>query len=335
MASQKMEGFWEHLEKLVGHVEVDSTVRNVIDTGIEESQKLDPEDKAEVMDAAVYLACDIVTVAKGGEEAKAPRKRKMAAEQYIKQKVKEGLPAIETLLQYHEEAEKEEEGKPSSPKGKGKTTEPRRGHHVINNDVKKIYRDIIKKFINDNKGIFFVGKTYQNLVDDRIINESDSLVDPLPPDIKRQIEGMTVHRPADEIHTDRNSTNFGVAKVALLCYVSLILYDIVMSLAQNNNAMPEDLAHQMPRVVRIIDHNICRATRAKPHGVYVDYQALAWWRNARGNMELFHNCDHLVRHMFEEIVHAFPSKLELWGRWVFDIHRQCQGILPQWHTIPP
>ena len=48
---------------------------------------------------------------------------------------------------------------------------PRRGHHVINNGVKDIYRDIIKRFVDTFGTTYLDSNNYLNLVQLNIINE--------------------------------------------------------------------------------------------------------------------------------------------------------------------
>lgn len=66
MASQKTEEseFWESLENTFGRkIPIDPQVRYVINMAIKESRNQDPEERAEVVDDAMYLAHDFVNVA--------------------------------------------------------------------------------------------------------------------------------------------------------------------------------------------------------------------------------------------------------------------------------
>ena len=105
-------------------------------------------------------------------------------------------------------------------------TWPQRGHHVINNGVKKICRDIIKRFV-DNFGInCFRGNNYVNLVEQNIINEVNRGVlpvdcvlrtAPLPHATESEIENNTMYNPRGEKYTNyKNAEEFGQAKEVLL-----------------------------------------------------------------------------------------------------------------------
>lgn len=55
-----------------------------------------------------------------------------------------------------------------------KPMEPKRGHHVINNGVKRIFHDIIEKFFQEHMGRIFHENTYEDLVKDGVINENET-----------------------------------------------------------------------------------------------------------------------------------------------------------------
>ena len=87
MASAKTEEaeFWESLENMFDRkIPIDPKVRYVINEGIKKSRNLDPEKREEVIDAAVYLAHDIVTSAFRDErEAKVAFEAMKTAEDFI------------------------------------------------------------------------------------------------------------------------------------------------------------------------------------------------------------------------------------------------------------
>ena len=80
---------------------------------------------------------------------------------------------------------------------------PRRGHHVINNGVKDIYRDIIKRFVDTFGTTYLDSNNYLNLVQLNIINEvrmgglpADCVLRtaPMPHETRRKIEESTVYQ---------------------------------------------------------------------------------------------------------------------------------------------
>lgn len=92
MASAKTEEaeFWESLENMFDRkIPIDPQVRFVINEGIKESRNLDPEEREEVIDAAVYLAHDIVTSAfRDKREANVAFEAMKTAEDFIGKELK-------------------------------------------------------------------------------------------------------------------------------------------------------------------------------------------------------------------------------------------------------
>ena len=92
MASAKTEEaeFWESLENMFDRkIPIDPKVRYVINEGIKKSRNLDPEKREEVIDAAVYLAHDIVTSAfRDKREANVAFEAMKTAEDFIAKELK-------------------------------------------------------------------------------------------------------------------------------------------------------------------------------------------------------------------------------------------------------
>ena len=79
--------------------------------------------------------------------------------------------------------------------------DPKRSHHVINNGVKDIYRDIIKAFVDTFNQFYLEGYSYSNLINMNIINKVQSgglpadcvlRAAPLTDQVRKNIEKSTV-----------------------------------------------------------------------------------------------------------------------------------------------
>lgn len=113
MASKQ--GYCDGMQKMYGKkIPFDPEVKYVIDRGIEETRKMDPEEKARVIESAGYLAYDIMIVVSigGHKDAKVAKGAKQAAEKLIKDrvgKITKGAPCqyAKLLEEAKEAAEKE------------------------------------------------------------------------------------------------------------------------------------------------------------------------------------------------------------------------------------
>ena len=186
MASQKTEEseFWESLENTFGRkIPIDPQVRYVINMAIKESRNQDPEERAEVVDDAMYLAHDFVNVAfKDESDAEVAYVAVKTAKDFIN----EELESKGVKVPIDEETENETETKQTtdgniSPgdfleqfpgikklerKG-GPKEKPKEGkvNYVVNDGVINIYVNIIEKFVEVNKVKIFEDNDYQKLRD--------------------------------------------------------------------------------------------------------------------------------------------------------------------------
>lgn len=209
--------------------------------------------------------------------------------------------------------------------------DPRRGHHVINNGVKDIYRDIIQKFVN-TYGAAYLGKNnYSNLIDMKIINKVQSgglPVDcvlraaPLTNQVRQNIESGTVYTPEGQTYTNyQNAETFGMAKAFLLSKVHLLMRDICHSL-KNENKMPEDLNGKIAGVRTFIIKEFAR-------DVYVDEQARGWWEEEHGPEQdnALEGWIQEVERMIDKIAGLQIQLVVHWGQWVFRVSEGLDYIL--------
>lgn len=292
-------GFWHILDKVVGFIPVIGTVKDAIEAGVEEVKGNHAAAREKLIEAGVDLVADIVTVATLGAGAEVAAAGKMAAEEVLKQAAKGtvkttaeatalGLGKRAGAVVAARVAAKEALRRKGKPDNRPKTPEnpprePKRGHHVINNGVIRIFRDIIERFFEEHRGLIFLGRSYRELVEEGIINEAETPIlmashdQPLPPNICREIEMMVAYTPRGETHTDENDVIFGVSKVGLLNAVIHIVSHVFTSL-QETGRMPDlngGFLHQMQSMIGVIGFITQEPT--DQNGIYVDNQALRWW----------------------------------------------------------
>ena len=349
-------GFWHILDKVVGFIPVIGTVKDAIEAGVEEVKGNHAAAREKLIEAGVDLVADIVTVATLGAGAEVAAAGKMAAEEVLKQAAKGAVKttAEATALGLGKRAgavvaarvaAKEALRRKGKPDNRPKTPEnpprePKRGHHVINNGVIRIFRDIIERFFEEHRGLIFLGRSYRELVEEGIINEAETPIlmashdQPLPPNICHEIEMMVAYTPRGETHTDENDVNFGVSKVGLLNAVIHIVSHVFTSL-QETGRMPDlsgGFLHQMQSMIEVIAFITQEPTNE--NGIYVDNQALRWWLAGGGQMAQFIRCRDSVRDMFNSLASVRRAPEErlvcIWGREIFHIHRR----LVERHNLP-
>ena len=101
-ASRDEQDFCEGMETMFGQkIPFDSDVKYVIDEGIKESRRMNPEKRAQVIETAGYLVYDIMVVESLGDHADAEvaKGAKQAAESCIKKRLKEmKYPTVEETV---------------------------------------------------------------------------------------------------------------------------------------------------------------------------------------------------------------------------------------------
>ena len=203
--------------------------------------------------------------------------------------------------------------------------DPKRGHHVINNGVKDIYPDILKRFVDIYSKAFFGSNNYKNLGELGIMNEHGLPVDcvlgvaPLLPNTHTGIQNSTVYAPGREKHTNYgNAVKFGLAKLGLLTRVNILMHDICTSL-RDRKEMPNDLDEKMGELRQFISDKFNR-------DVFVDEQAKGWWEKerGRGGAKRLEDWTQEVERMLIKIAGEDNIQLVIhWGQWAF---RVAQGF---------
>ena len=113
-ADQEQEGFWEELEKQFDRqIPVEHEVRYALDTVFKSLDVFDPEEREEVIDAAVHIAYEIVTAVLRREDAK-----------QVQREVVDNM-SEEDKRKAEEEKKKAEEDKKKAEEDKKKAVEER------------------------------------------------------------------------------------------------------------------------------------------------------------------------------------------------------------------
>lgn len=310
-------GFCEEFEKLLKlteSIEIDGPVQNVIDVGVKQWRQEYPkpsfcasvEEENDIIDAALYLLVSIYAAKKSHRNGKQSKPEKI-----IRENIKNGMLPIENLRDLRRQMNKEKtKSKGGVPSSENKPTKPKRGHHVINNGVLKIHRDIAKQVIEGDDINYFNNRQYQELVNDNILDVNHSSINPLS-EIEKTIQNeMRVELP--ERDYDRNAENFGKFKNKLCDHVTKIIRIILTEGVVNDRSMTnlKNLIQQ-----EVCDLPICSA-------VFVDMDALSeWLREGKGKTKLsvFRDCANQVAQMFRDIMDV--DKLKNWVQIFFhDIH---------------
>lgn len=192
---------------------------------------------------------------------------------------------------------------------------PKRGHHVINNDVLNIYGDIIKKFVMTFGVSYFQSNNYSDLVAKNIINKDGLPVDcvlrtaPLQDETKRKIEESTVHFLKE---FDDNAVKFGQAKKNLLHHVTSSMRDICCSLKERK-LMPKKLEKNLDQLSTSI--------KSFNRDVFVDKIAREEWLKEEDNDDTsLENWIHQVEVMIANIADKDTIQLVVhWGQWAFRV----------------
>ncbi|PFX11801.1 hypothetical protein AWC38_SpisGene24349 [Stylophora pistillata] len=245
MASQTTEEaeFWERLENIFDRkIPIDPQVKYAMNEAIKETRKQEPDEAEEVINAVLYLAHDIVSVAFRDKDAEVAYDAKKIAADFIAKKLEESKKTVPSP----EETETESEAKgifnaKRSPgdfleqfvgikklERKGGPKEQENMYHIINIGVTNIYLDIIKKFVEENKQKIFHGNDYQTLKEKRehllhfksglptFQGSTHCLWNRVIHYLKNDIERFKVSFPSGETHSNECDEAFSKARKELL-----------------------------------------------------------------------------------------------------------------------
>ena len=360
MASPKMKEaeFWESLENMFGkELPVDPQVRYVIDMAIKESRNQKPEERAKVINAALYLAHDIVTVAlRGKNNAGVAFEAMETAEDFIRKKLqeaKEGKVPIDEETESKTETKQTTEGNISPgdfPEQfqKVKTVERKGGlkekpteekvDYVVNDGVINIYLNIIQKFVEVNRKEIFEDYDYQKLRDEgyNLLWESglpsfyklkfrswDAITNRLKKNIGR------LKLPSGETHSHECNEAFCKARDKLLSEaINSIFYafeKFKSTTGVEKTDVKELVRNQLledPKIKELGEkiENIIYPDTEMSHGVFVDSQALKLWEGEGGNRKEFNDFAEEVKKMFQRL----PEFVVFWGEWAYNVSKKLK-----------
>lgn len=173
----------------------------------------------------------------------------------------------------------------------------RRGEHVINNNVLRVYRDIIDGFVGD-----VTGMDIQSLVDTGRLSSDSRIVQayyqPLPEEFMDLIRNrMVVY--VDEEYLDKNSINYGQQIEILRGSVGMYMRSIYENLTSNDRLDSNSFGiSSWERQVRTIVEDFIAGN------YFVDEQALEIWLRKRGNDQNTYDGGHReVVKMFRRLIY--------------------------------
>lgn len=333
MASPKMKEaeFWESLENMFGQkFPVHPQVKYVIDMAIKESRNQNLEERAKVINAAVYLAHDIVTVGLRGESnAGVAFKAMKTAEDFICKKLQEA--------NFPEQFQKV---KMVERKGglKEKPTEEK-VDYVVNDGVINIYLNIIEKFVEVNRIEIFEDYDYQKLRDEgyNFLDQESGLptfinlrfrtwdynIDCLKKNIGR------LKLPNGETHSRECNEAFCKARDKLLSEaINSIFY--AFEKFKSTTGVEETDVKELVRDQLLEDpkikelgkkiENIIYPDTEMSLGVFVDSQALKLWEEEGGNRKEFNDFAEEVKRMFQ----ILPEFVVFWGEWAYNVSKKLK-----------
>ena len=161
---------------------------------------------------------------------------------------------------------------PDTETEKKKKEPSQRGEHVINNGVRKVFQNMIERFLEINH-VFFENKTFAQLRMGPETRVYQSYKEPLTPQIDERIE-KKLKVTADDEYVDTNATQYGIAMVQVSVVIMHYMNAVLNSLRQRN---PPSVDRDVNKAVADIVERI----NARGREVYVDRDALRIWRRER------------------------------------------------------
>ena len=337
-------GFWHWVDKIVGYVPVVGTIKDGVEAVVLECEGKHKAALEKALETAVDLAGDIVTVASLGEACEVAVAGKAAAEAALKDAMEAGLKsaAKEQMVQatregYTKEAatmmaiagaaqeaklaakegiarragkEGPKPGNKPDNKPHGHKKDPKRGHHVINNGVRRIHPKIIDAFLEHNAN-YFDGQSFEILVEHGFIEPEMNIYQsherPFNEEDDEFIQTTVAFTPGGEIHRDINDVEYGTLTGALRVGVSHYMTSLFhMRVRQTPMPRPEQ---EVAVAITFVAYEM------NSNEVYVDRQALEWWIATGGNEARFLEVRDVVANSFRDLTGGANLVLA----WVHDL----------------
>ena len=354
--------FWKLVDKALEFVPIAGTIKDGVEALVLECEGKDEEAKIKALEAAIDLAVDAITVGTMGSGYEVAEAGKIAAEMVIKEIAERG--ASESAEAIIMEATKHGFTKRSgrmfvaltestSAKYRAKQAiakkykmklqepstehkwptlkDPKRGHHVINNDVRQILPKIIRKFLDTHSG-YFHNKTFNDLVNEKFITETFVYAAhefPLCQTDKERnavidarIEMMTVYTPDGEQHIDSNDVDYGVAVAAL----RVLVHGYMTHLFSYLRAHPDEIHELDQQCLTIIDWTTANVNDMNTTEVYVDHQALEWWLAEGGVEAEYEEARDSVVQMLSTLTRSIANRSVTWVRELFYVYKELNEM---------
>lgn len=354
-------GFWHILDKIVGYVPVIGTIKDSVEAVVLECQGKHEAAKEKAMEAAVDLVGDAVTVATFGTGYEVAAAGKLAAEVAIKEASKAGAESVAKAAMREaakdgftktaalaigaaaagahakeklkdDIAARKGKRRGQTPRGpnkpatdKDKDKDPKRGHHVINNGVRRILPNIINDFLHQNAHLFHA-QGFHDLVEGGHISQRNSVYSahehPLSATDDQFIQTTTVYTPEGKHHKDTNDAQFGIAMISLRVGVTHYMTNLFNVLV-NDPSQISHLDHHFTNMAVSLTESI-HLINTGP--MYVDQQALDWWlASPQGNRATYERvCSH-VEEMFQSLTHQ-RAEILTWVRELFHAYQNLHRV---------
>ena len=301
-------GFWETLETLVGHSQEAGPFKESIEAIFAEAEGKDETIEELATDAAVSIAIDSVMAAKFGQAYEPAVKRKADIEAAIASIEKSEFTAatkdaFEAARKYgfSPVAAKaiaasgtvlvmppvvlaagglvgdETDGR--KPKPKGPKREPNRGHHVLNNGLKKVFGKMLGDFVKKNHGYFQGIGVLKDLIKNKkagitqkaIINMSNNT--PFGSPYDEFIGDTAVYTPKGETHNDPNDKTFGYVIYVFRTSFCTYMIELFDGLTKGY-IKPSQLFTYAEENGKAVNKVVVEIISEE---VFVDKQARGWW----------------------------------------------------------
>ena len=201
----------------------------------------------------------------------------------------------------HEQNRRREPDDSPRPQPKDEKKRPKRGEHVINNNVLRVFRDIMDEFVDDRRGRGLPCRSTADLVPGS--GPYLAYHSPLSRQHKTAVEQrMVAHIPVDVHYVDANSEMYGMA-----------IFHLRNAVRTYMSAIADRRSYTLANIERTIRETVRLMNAGQ---LYVDEMAKDYWiREAGGSIALFEEVRGSVAQMFERLVyHRGNDEVIQWVR---------------------
>ncbi|XP_067669299.1 uncharacterized protein [Haliotis asinina] len=211
-----------------------------------------------------------------------------------------GAKGVAARVLIHEFGKKSNRPKDPKTSEDEKKKTSRRGEHVINNNVLKVFRTMIDRFaakIGSNASQLLANKEHTAAY--------QAYYAPLPEATTQSIRyAMVAHIPEDDHYIDANATAYGAAIGIISETVVTYMYDYY----SNNSYNAPVVDRSITDLVRLLNES----------QLYVDEYAKQYWLHHGGSEALFEESRQQVLHMFRRLCAPTSGENEA-KQWVRDL----------------